>query len=50
MTTKICPNCDSTCLALFSSIHRKLCLDCYTWIPWELDKGQKPLIDNNRSK
>lgn len=46
-TTKICPNCGSTALALFTSMNMKLCVDCYTELPWYLDEGQQPLIGSS---
>jgi len=43
-TTKICPECGNTRLAKFHSFHKKYCPDCYTWIEWDLEPGQKPLL------
>jgi len=43
-TTKICPKCGNMCLSKFYSLNKKYCTDCYTWIDWFLDEGQKPLL------
>ncbi len=43
-TTKVCPECGSSHIALFSSFHKRLCTECYTWLTWELEPGQEPLI------
>jgi hypothetical protein len=31
-----------------SSYREKLCVGCYASYPWELDEGQKPLINSSR--
>lgn len=49
-TTKECPQCGNTQLALISTENLKYCPDCNVWIPWELAEGQQPLITNNRIK
>jgi uncharacterized protein (DUF983 family) len=47
-TTKQCPFCGTSRLALFSSRNRKMCTVCNIDIVWELGKGQKPLIQAQR--
>lgn len=46
-TTKVCPNCNSTSLALFTSMNMKLCTVCHTELPWYLEKGQKPIYGSS---
>ena len=41
--TKECPKCKSIALGLMSSLRIKICSECGTVIPWELDKGQKAI-------
>lgn len=43
-TTKICPNCKSKKLVHLRSRNQKVCNNCDTKIPWDLDSGQKPLV------
>ena len=45
-TTKKCPNCGNTHLGILRSYNLKVCVDCtpFTYIKWELDPGQKPLL------
>ena len=50
MSTKACWRCGSTTLALIGTHQLKICNDCGTKIHWPLDKGQQPLITNNRDK
>jgi len=47
-TTRKCPECGNTSLALFTSLNRKYCHDCVIWIPWYLEDGQKPLVQHQR--
>lgn len=52
-TTKECPLCGNTNLALFTSTNEKACNnhgDEILYIPWELDEGQIPIYANNRMK
>ncbi len=42
-----CPLCGKGML-LFFSLRRKACVDCRKEFPWELDKGQQPLIKHQR--
>lgn len=42
-STKTCPQCGNTHLALVKQENRKVCTDCNLWIPWYLDEGQKEL-------
>lgn len=44
MSTKACPTCGNERLALFTSLRKKYCPECYQWLEWELSPGQKPLI------
>lgn len=44
MSTKTCPECGGDRLALFTSLRKKYCTECYAWFDWERDPGQKPLI------
>lgn len=39
-TTKVC-KCGNTYLALLSSLNKKYCPECHTYIDWYLDQGQK---------
>jgi len=43
ITTKICHKCGNTHLILLTTMNLKYCVDCYTWIPWYLANGQKPV-------
>ncbi len=43
-STKYCPNCNNTHLLLLQTLNKKICTDCNTEIPWNLDDNQKPLI------
>lgn len=49
-TTKVCPECKSDKLVKFLSLNYKECNDCGKRIEWNLDKGQKSLVSNNRIK
>lgn len=49
-TTKKCPECGNTALARFSSMNLKYCPDCYCWMVWKLEPGQKPLIGPSRDR
>jgi hypothetical protein len=42
-TTKACPECGNTHLALFGRENEKICVDCdpHVRIPWYLTEGQK---------
>lgn len=42
-TTKHCPECGNTNLALIKKENKKVCTDCNLWIDWYLDEGQKEL-------
>ena len=42
-TTKRCPKCGSTTLALLHSQNVKICADCNHEFTWRLDKGQKSI-------
>lgn len=46
-TTKICHNCGSNQLALFTSMNMKLCTRCHTEMPWYLEEGQKPIYQTS---
>lgn len=48
MTTKICPKCGSKYLVRIATQYLKICNECGHKIEWLLDKGQQPLITNNR--
>ena len=48
LTTKKCPNCRNMRLAEFTSLNKKYCQECVTWIPWHLEEGQKTLIQHQR--
>lgn len=43
-----CPKCQSTRLALFSSLNYKMCTKCGEKIEWKLAENQKPLIQHQR--
>lgn len=45
-TTKYCPVCGNTDLALFRSMNEKVCTNHHNYviIPWYLDEGQTPLF------
>ncbi len=43
VTTKECPKCGSTSLALVRTHNFKYCANCNLKIPWYLEEGQKPL-------
>lgn len=45
-TTKVCHKCGNTRLALFTSLNAKYCPQCYTWMEWYLEPGQKSLLQN----
>lgn len=48
-TTKVCPRCGNTHLALLRTENAKVCMDCplvngeRVRIPWYLEPGQKPI-------
>lgn len=42
-TSQVCPNCGSTNLIKVATQNLKLCT-CGAEIPWNLDKGQAPLL------
>jgi hypothetical protein len=44
----VCPNCCGTSPSMLRSISIKKCLDCGHESQWKLDKGQLPLVANNR--
>jgi len=44
VSTKKCPKCGNTKLALVRTHNVKWCTDCNFQIPWNLDPGQKPLL------
>ena len=48
VTTKSCPVCGNTQLALIGTSNLKVCIDHnpYVRIPWYLDEGQDPLLYN----
>lgn len=48
-TTKVCPNCGSEVLIHYTSTNQKQCADCYSFLPWHLEAGQKPLIGPSRN-
>lgn len=43
-TSKVCPDCGSTHLALLRSLDRKVCGDCGKHIPWYVKPGEQPLL------
>jgi RNA polymerase subunit RPABC4/transcription elongation factor Spt4 len=45
---KICPKCNSSKLASFSSLNYKQCTNCQEIISWKLEEKQKPLIQHQR--
>lgn len=45
-TTKCCPKCGNEKLALFTSLNAKYCPDCYTWMDWYLEPGQRSIFMN----
>lgn len=49
-TTKICPDCGSNQLALFTSMNLKLCTNCYQELPWYLEEGQDSLHGTSHDK
>ena len=46
MSTKTCPRCQSSALALFTSLNMKYCTECCLSFPWNLDPGQRALFNN----
>jgi predicted RNA-binding Zn-ribbon protein involved in translation (DUF1610 family) len=42
-TTKVCPECGNTHLALLRTLDQKVCTDCGKTIPWFLEPGQKQI-------
>lgn len=40
-TTKRCADCGNPRLSEFHSLNKKYCSECETWVPWNLDEGQK---------
>ena len=42
-----CPQCNQGML-LFTSLNKKVCVDCFKEYPWHLDKNQPPLIQHQR--
>lgn len=51
-TTKLCPLCGNTDLALFTSLNKKACINHVPvfYFGWELDEGQQSVYANNRIK
>ena len=43
-----CPNCNSSKIASFSSLQKKLCTNCRLELDWKLKENQKPLIKYQR--
>lgn len=43
-TTKRCGVCGNKRMSGFSSLNKKYCSDCGTWVKWGLGKGQKNII------
>lgn len=48
-TTKRCPKCGNTHLGLIRTQFLKFCPDCGTWMEWNLDPGQRPLLGPSRT-
>ena len=42
-TTKVCPSCGNKHLALLTTLNKKYCVDCGTWLDWYLEPKQKPV-------
>lgn len=47
---KPCPECGSPLVNLYGSGGGRICSGCKREFEWQLDKNQRPLIRNNRSK
>jgi hypothetical protein len=47
-STKHCFNCGSDRLSMLRSINIKKCIDCGHEMDWNLNPGQKSLINSNR--
>lgn len=45
-----CPNCGEPCVNLATMQQRLCATGCKQTHPWPLDKGQIPLVSNNRQK
>lgn len=45
---KKCPKCGYNRFVMYSSIQKKQCGKCNTFVKWELKEGQNPTISNNR--
>jgi len=50
LTGKKCSKCGGTAIVSLRSINMRKCADCGCEEPWHLDKGQQPLVANNRIK
>ena len=46
MIKRICPKCGGT-LVLLTSIDKKLCADCHSYIEWKLDEGQQSIFNSS---
>lgn len=49
-TTRACPTCGNTYLALLPSLNKKYCVVCEKDIDWYLDEGQSSIYSNRMLK
>lgn len=48
-TTKVCPRCFGKCMVQLPSLRLKICVDCQSETPWDLDQGQTYTLQPSRA-